>query len=95
MPKARMQQMTIEGFVDPSNWNEDEEVVAVSIVADDSKEYVVENSGKGCQLLEYVDEYVKATGTVSKREGQHFITVQRFDVIDAPEIDEWEEEEDW
>lgn len=87
--------LTVRGYVDPYEWDEDEEVVAVRIACDDMSHYLVEDTGKGAQLLEYVDEYVSVTGSVSKKQGHHVIKVQRFETMDAPEIDdEYDDYED-
>jgi hypothetical protein len=87
--------ITVEGYVDPCQWDEDEEVTAVQIATDDMRGYLVEDSGKGAQLLDYVDEYVQVTGTLGKKQGRHVLKVQRFEVLDAPEIaDDYEDDED-
>ncbi len=93
MKKKNSNMVTVQGYIDPVIWDEEEEISAVDIVADDSRRYRVEHTGSGTQLLEYVDEYVSATGTVSKRQGQLTIDVHRFEITDAPSIDETEE--DW
>ena len=84
----------VEGYVDPCEWNEEEEITAVQIATDDMREYLVEDTGKGAQLLEYVDEYVCVTGTVNKKHGRYVIKVQRFEAMDAPEItDDYDDDE--
>lgn len=86
--------ITVEGYVDPCEWNEDEEVTAVQIATDDMREYLVEDTGKGAQLLDYVDEFVQVVGTLTKKQGHHVIKVQRFEVLDAPEVSDDYEDED-
>jgi hypothetical protein len=88
--------ITVEGYVDPCQWNEEEEVVAVQVATDDMREYLIEDSGKGAQLLDYVDEYVQVVGALSKKQGRYVLKVQRFEVLDAPELpDDYEDDEDY
>ncbi|MFK4764940.1 hypothetical protein ACI3L3_09210 [Desulfobaculum sp. SPO524] len=95
MTKARSGLQTIEGYVGPYSWDENEEIVTVSVITDENREYVVEHSGPGARLLDYVDEYIRAKGAVRKSRDHFSLTVQSFDVIDAPELDDWIEDDDW
>lgn len=95
MKKTRSGMKTLTGYVAPSNWNDEGDVIGVELVADDSREYEIEHSGPGAELLDYVDEYVELRGTVSRKQDVHRISVHAFEVMDAPEIDNWDEEDDY
>jgi hypothetical protein len=94
---------TIEGYVIATEWNDDEEVVAIAIRVNDVSEnedgiltapddyYVVENE-KAMELIELVDEMVVATGTIKIDEtGNKTILVTSYRIIIS---DEDENEED-
>lgn len=74
--------VTITGVVQAVDWDEEDNVIAVTISTDDG-EFYVENSGKGVELLKMVDKKVKVTGNVSTDEdGFKTITVNSFEVVE-------------
>jgi len=95
MKKTRSGMTTLEGYVAPCNWDETGDVIGVELVTNDSKEYEIEHSGPGAELIEYVDEYVEVKGTVSRKQDIYRINVHSFEVMDAPEVEDWDEEDDY
>ncbi len=80
MTKKKTKERTITGIVVPDDWDENGNVIRVAIKAPDYVEYVVERNRKGKELLTFVDEKVKATGTVRERlDGDMIITVKSYE----------------
>ncbi|WP_461210180.1 hypothetical protein [Desulfocurvus sp. DL9XJH121] len=92
--KKRSGLMSIEGFVSPCSWDEEGEIVALELITEDGRDVEVEHSGAGASLLDYVDEYIQARGTLTKKQGRLRLLVKDFEVLDAPEVLD-EDEEDW
>ena len=86
------QDTTITGFVIPVEWDEEENVIAVTItvtvVPEDStkeaytEDYLVGDTEKGNELLQQIDEIVEATGNVETDEyGNKTIYVESYRII--------------
>ena len=89
---------TVEGVVTAFDWDQDDEVVAVSIVTEDD-EVIVDDYGDGELLLDYIGETVKVTGKVYEDDDESLhIKVKCFehcdDIIDDEDEDEDDYEED-
>lgn len=84
----------LTGYIVPFSWDEDT-VTTVSILTDDSREYVVEDMGLNGSLIENIDEYAEVTGTVGNRQGHPCITVKKFRIIDPPALFEDIEDAEW
>ncbi|MBN1352486.1 hypothetical protein JXJ21_24015 [candidate division KSB1 bacterium] len=89
---AEMSEETITGVVVATDWDDDDNVIAVSIsvtieAEDPSEEsyteyYQVANQGKGAELLKLVDEVVEATGDVEvDDDGNKTIYVKSYSVV--------------
>lgn len=85
-------EVTIEGTVIATEWDEDDNVVSVAISVtifpEDSTEeeyvidYLVTENAKGNELVNFVGQDVRATGTVVEDEdGVFIISVRVFEVI--------------
>ena len=88
----------VEGVVTAFDWDQDDEVVAVSIVTEDD-EIIVNDYGDGELLLDYIGETVKVTGKVYEDEDESIhIKVKSFeltdDVSDDDDDDDYEEDVD-
>jgi hypothetical protein len=83
MTRKKGREHTITGIIIPEDWGDDNDnVIQVTIKAQDYVEYVVERNTKGKELLAFVYEKVKATGTVRKRvDGDMIISVKRYELI--------------
>jgi hypothetical protein len=76
------EEMTITGVVQAADWDDEDNVIAVTILAD-GEEYFVENNAKGKELLEQVGKSVRATGMVETDEdGFRSITVSSFEILE-------------
>ena len=83
MCKNDIQQNFVEihGIVTPCEWNNDEQVTAVSIEANDEKEYFVHMKGKGKDLLGLLRKSIHITGAVTCDEhGRKFLTVTDYNI---------------
>lgn len=87
-------QATIRGLVAPAEWDEEDNLVAVVIEADDEERYRVDPKGKGEQLLDLVDWYVEVTGTVRHEDDDSTLTVQRVRELQGPGDNEEPEYDD-
>jgi hypothetical protein len=57
----------IEGIVIPSSWDENGTIKGVSLHTSDEKEYRVQRTGLGTELLDHIHHKVVATGKISER----------------------------
>ena len=79
-------EVTLVGYVTPSKWDQDDNVIGVSI-ATDERDYGVEIDKVGEELFDFVDETVEATGlAIVGKGGSHRIKVTSYRVVD--EVDE-------
>jgi hypothetical protein len=78
---------TIEGWVE--TWEESDEGETLSVYIDvEGTWYIVENDGKGAELLNYVGQQVRATGSVTpdpEDSSLMRISVKSFSVIEEEE----------
>ena len=85
---------TIVGYVVPSEWDNDDNVVAISITTDDD-DYLVEMNKLGEELFDFLDEDVEVTGTVREdRDGTKRIRVTSYEVLEDVD-DEYDEDDDY
>lgn len=84
---------TIVGFVVPSEWDSEDNVVSISITTDDD-DYVVEMNKLGEELFDFLDEDVEVTGTVREdKDGTKRIRVISYEVLE--DVDDGDEDEDF
>jgi hypothetical protein len=85
---------TVVGFVVPNEWDNEDNVVAISISTEDD-EYVVELNKLGEELFDFLDEDVEVTGIIrDDKDGTKRIRVTSYEVLEDAE-DESEEDEDF
>jgi uncharacterized membrane protein YcgQ (UPF0703/DUF1980 family) len=85
---------TIVGYVVPSEWDNEDNVVAISISTEDD-DYLVEMNKLGEELFDFLDEDVEVTGLVREdRDGTKRIQITTYEVLEDVD-DEYEEEEDY
>jgi hypothetical protein len=90
--KKADKQITITGIVTAADWDEDDNIIAVTLSTSDEQEYLVSNKARGKNLLDLVQDEVAVTGTLSTDEnGKQVITVKKYAVLEK-EKDEWDEE---
>lgn len=89
-PQAK--ETTITGSVVPSDWDNDDNIIAISISTEDD-DYVVEMNKLGEELFDFLDEDVEVIGFVREdRDGSKRIRVISYEVLDEMEEDEEGEE---
>ena len=87
-------EVTIVGYVVPSEWDNDDNVVSISISTDDD-DYVVEVNKLGEELFDFLDEDVEVTGIVREdKDGTKRIRVISYEVLEDVE-DEYDEDDDY
>lgn len=84
---------TIVGYVIPSEWDNEDNVISISISTDDD-DYLVELNKLGEELFDFLDEDVEVTGIVKdEKDGTKRIKVTSYEVIE--DADEEYDDEDF
>ena len=84
---------TIVGYVVPSEWDSEDNVVSISITTEDD-DYVVEMNKLGEELFDFLDEDVEVTGTVREdKDGTKRIRIISYEVLEDAEDDEYDDED--
>ena len=85
---------TVVGYVVPSEWDNEDNVVAISISTEDD-DYLVEMNKLGEELFDFLDEDVEVTGLVREdRDGTKRIQITSYEVLEDVD-DGYEQEEDY
>jgi hypothetical protein len=93
-PKAK-ETITVRGLVVPSDWDEQDEVCAVTICADNEERYEVVDRKTVRALMKHMDEQIEAVGKLGEDDyGDEIFLVTSFEVIEDEEEEEWDDEED-
>jgi hypothetical protein len=80
----------IIGIILPSRWNEQDEPARIAIHTDDQKEYQIDFSGAGKELLNLTYKKVAVQGKLREQlNGRAILSVRQYQIInDAPENSE-------
>ena len=82
--KRKSGKPAIVGIVIPAKWDENGNVIGVTIHTDDEKVYFVEHTRTGEELLGLIHRKVEATGKIRERlDGSTLINVQKYKAIQA------------
>lgn len=74
--------ITITGVITPIDWDDEDNIVAISISTSEEEEYIVEDSPLGEELFNLINEYVKVTGFIEEDEyGDKTISVVNYKLI--------------
>jgi len=85
---------TIVGYVVPSEWDNDDNVVSIAISTEED-DYLVEMNKLSEELFDFLDEDVEVTGLVREdRDGTKRIRITSYEVLEDVD-DDFEEEEDY
>jgi hypothetical protein len=77
------QQRTVSGILIPEKWDDNNNVIGVSIQAFDENEYIVKSCRDDKDLFEFIKKKVKVAGNVFERsDGKFNIEVNHFEVMD-------------
>ena len=80
----------ILGIILPSQWDENGSVTRISINTHDEKEYEVDYSGHGKELLNHLQKMVEIDGKLVQRLGGHqYIKVNTFHLIEDQKETLW------
>jgi len=84
---------TIVGYVVPNEWDNEDNVVSISISTDDD-DYVIELNKLGEELFDFLDEDVEVTGIIrDDKDGTKRIRVTSYEVLEDVEGDNEEDED--
>jgi hypothetical protein len=79
--KIIVKNQTLVGVVTPCNWDENDNVCAVTLSATDDEEYVIENSEP---FITLVQKPIRATGIVKSGKKRHrMIHIKTFQLLDV------------
>jgi hypothetical protein len=78
MPKRST---VIRGVIIPAGWDEEGNIIAVAISAQDEIEYQVEMAAKGQELMRLVNKEVTVSGEVAEKENKKSITVSNYNLM--------------
>jgi hypothetical protein len=74
---------TIKGIVLALDWDDNDNVSAVSIISEDGEEYLVVKNANGKKFLKLVDKDVIVTGSISEdSDGNKVIAINSFEVLE-------------
>lgn len=72
----------LQGIVLPSKWDKDGRVMRISLNTQDEKEYIIDYSGKGKELLNHLTKKIEVEGKILQRIGGAFyIKVNGYNFI--------------
>jgi len=72
----------LRGVVLPSRWDKDGKVMRISLNTQDENEYIIENSGRGEELLNYLRELIEIEGKVlQQNSGALYVKVNDYSLI--------------
>ena len=101
MAKSASNKVIIRGQVMANEWDAEDNPASLMITDDEEREFYIEMNSRGEELLDFLDEYVEVVGVVKKWEGDYYLNVRSFDVIedyDDDDDDDWvgdEDDGDW
>lgn len=85
----------IQGVVTPREWDQNDEVVSVSIETSDEKSFWVMENDMGLELMNFINDGVEAVGvTEEDGEGNLYFTVHDFALVDYSDDFDWDELEE-
>ncbi len=77
LPKGKT--VTLTGIVIPADWNDRQEVIVAALATADEKEYRINATKKGKELLGELQREVEATGVLDRDEtGRNVITIRSY-----------------
>ena len=86
--KSRSKTTVVKGVVVPTDWDEHGNVVALAISSNDEKEYIVDNKGKGKELLGLIRKEVEVRGVITEEDQRKIIRVSKYSLAEHSEPEE-------
>ena len=77
-------QVTIHGIVTPYDWDEEGNIIALTISALNEEEYLIDRNTKGKELIKHLHKQVRVTGQPVKRRGNKAIKVDWYELVPSP-----------
>lgn len=88
--KKKDKKSKILGIVLPCQWDENGKVTRISINTHDEKEYGVDYSGSGKELLKHLQKMVEVDGKLVQRlGGQQYIKVHEYHLVEDQKETLW------
>ena len=82
----------IQGIVTVSDWDENDEILGIKILASDEQEYLITDVDMMEELVEYLQNEIEVTGTVSLNEdGENVIDIDSYEILTL----EYDQDSDW
>lgn len=73
----------LEGVITPTDWDEDDNIISISISTPDEQEYIVKEDPVGDELIDLVYGFVKVRGILAEDEfGNKSISVESYELIE-------------
>ena len=86
--------MTISGVINALEWDDDDNITAISLSTDDEN-YIVEPNRLGKELFDCVDEEVEIVGMVSRKgDDELYVKVTGYEILDFFDDDDYDDEYD-
>jgi len=73
--------VNVRGIIIPTDWNISGDAIKVSVFTNDEKEYAIENTKRGRELLHFLRQKVMISGQLSERDGKRTIRVDDFSIL--------------
>jgi hypothetical protein len=68
----------IRGVIVPTSWDEQGNVTGIAISSHDENDYLVDQKGKGPELLLHIRKEVEAAGVVREDEGKKIVRIRKY-----------------
>lgn len=93
--KSEKKEIRISGIINSLEWDDDDNITEIEI-STAGEDYIVDPSGIGKELFDYVGEDVEVVGTVSKAKGDNnVIKIIKYELLDYEEDDDYEDDDDY
>ena len=84
MSRSSFNRVKIQGLVSPADWDEEGNVIAVSIATFDEDEYFVLRNSMGQKILPLLHKVVEIDGAVKQINKRKHIEIAEFHLIKSP-----------
>jgi hypothetical protein len=68
----------IRGVIVPTSWDEQGNVTGIAISSHDENDYLVDQKGKGSELLLHIRKEVEAAGVVREDQGKKIVRIRKY-----------------
>ena len=85
--QKKTNQTILRGIVLPAQWDDEGNVMRIAINTHDEKEYVIDFSGRGKELLGHLKELIEVNGRVRENMGGNpYVKVNHYTVLEAKKV---------